>query len=263
MSTHIAKYRNSKINWQLAIKISSPISVLVVWQLISSLDVVNAVFLPPPSVIFRAWWESLVDGPLAVDVAITLKRVTLGFLLGTTTGVVVAVCMAASSVAGRLVDPVITVLYPIPKVAVLPLLLIWLGGGDLTKVVVVATGAFFPVVINTYTATKGVDPVLVRAAGNLSASRRQVLRSVVVPAMLPGFYSGAILGSGLSWVLVVYAEMTAAQSGLGFFTYSSVSLFQPERAFAGVFTIAVLGWVWYAGLSAIRRWHCPWERDLH
>lgn len=240
-------------------KVFAPISVLGVWEVAARSGFVDPIFFPAPSDIGRVWLDSLTNGSLLFDVLVSLKRVTLGYLLGVGLGLVVAIGMTLSRRIKLFANPLITVLYPIPKVAILPLLLLWLGTGDLTKIVVVATGAFFPVAINTFTAVKGVDPILIRAARNLSADDRQLFRHVILPGILPGIYTGALLGASLSLVLLVYAEMTAADSGLGFFTYSSVSLFQTEQAFAGVFTIALLGWLWYRVINLLEAWHCPWQ----
>jgi len=129
-------------------------------------------------------------------------------------------------------------------------------------VIVIASGAFFPIVINVYGAAKDVDHVLIRAARNLGAGDRQLLRHVIMPAILPSFYAGAILGGSLSLVLMVYAEMTAANSGIGYFTYTASTLFEPEKALAGVFTLGALGWLWHKCIVAVRSYHCPWQIRL-
>jgi NitT/TauT family transport system permease protein len=129
----------------------------------------------------------------------------------------------------------------------------------LTKILVIASGSFFPVAINTYAAVTNVNPVLIRAARNLGATEKQLFRHVLFPATLPGFYTGAVLGAGLSLILLVYAEMTAANSGVGYFTYTAATLFETEKAFAGVFTLGIFGWLWHRTLTLIESYHCPWR----
>ncbi len=243
-----------------ALRLVSPLAVLLVWETASRAGVVNRLFLPPPSVIVSVGVASLVHGTLAADILVSTRRLVAGFLLGTALGIGAAAAMARGRTAKLFLDWLITLVYPIPKVAILPLLLIWLGTGDLTRVVIIATGAFFPVAINTYAGVRTIDPVLVRAARNLGASPRQMLRHVVFPAALPGLYAGVVIGAGLSLILLVYAEMTAASSGVGYFTYTAATMFETEKSFAGVFTLAVLGWLWHRLIVTVQAWHCPWTR---
>lgn len=244
------------------IRLLSPISVLLAWEAASRLGAVDARFLPPPSLIAQTWLASLLHGSLGLDILVSLKRLIMGFVLGTALGLVIGMIMIIGRGIRDVLDVFITLVYPIPKVAILPLLLIWLGSGDLTRVLVIASGAFFPVVINVYGAAKDVDRILIRAARNLGAGNRQLLRYVVMPAILPAFYAGAILGGSLSLVLMVYAEMTAADSGIGYFTYTASTLFEPEKAFAGVFTLGALGWLWHKCIVLARTYHCPWQIRL-
>lgn len=244
------------------IKLLSPLLVIGAWELASRLGMVNSIFLPPPSVIVWVWIQNLTRGPLFMDILISLKRVVLGFLLGVSLGLVATITMALSRSANLFLDSLITLLYPIPKVAILPLLLIWLGSGELTKIVIIASGSFFPVTINAYSAIQDINPVLIRAGRNLGASGRQIFYHVLLPASLPSFYTGAVLGAGLSLILLVYAEMTAANSGVGYFTYTAASLFEPEKAFAGVLTLALLGWVWHRIITSIEAFHCPWRNTF-
>lgn len=251
--------RRSSDRW---LKLISPISVLLIWEAGSRLGAINALFLPPPSLIAETWAASFLHGSLGWDIVVSLKRLLLGFTLGTAIGLGVAMIMIIGRGIRDVLDVLVTMVYPIPKVAILPLLLIWFGTGDLTRVLVIASGAFFPIVINVYGAAKDVDQVLIRAARNLGASDKQLLRHVIMPAILPSFYAGAILGGSLSLVLMVYAEMTAANSGIGYFTYTASTLFEPEKAFAGVFTLGVLGWLWHKCIVAVRTYHCPWQIRL-
>ena len=245
---------------QGSLKIASPLAVLLVWEAASRLGLANALVLPPPSLVFASLVESLLHGTLLFDIAVSCARLVAGFLAGTLLGLAVGMAMVARRTVGDVLDVLVALVYPIPKVAILPLLLIWFGTGEATRMIVIATGAFFPVVVNLYAAAKEVDPVLIRAARNLGAGNRQVLRQVVLPAILPAFYAGAILGASLALVLLVYAEMTAAESGVGYFTFTAASLFEPEQAFAGVFTLGVMGWLWHRLIVAAQAWHCPWQR---
>lgn len=242
------------------LQVASPVIVLGAWEGASWFGFVNRIFLPPPSVILSVWIDNLIAGPLVGHVLLSLRRVVLGFGLGVSMGLLAAVAMAWNKGANLVLESLVSLLYPIPKVAILPLLLIWLGSGDLTKIVVIAAGPFFPVAINTYAAMRGINPVLIRAARNLGASETQLFRHVMVPGALPSFFAGTVLGAGLSFILLVYVEMTAGSSGLGYFTYTAATLFEPENAFAGVFTLALLGWIWHRVIAATEMYFCPWRK---
>lgn len=249
-----------KFEWCLPLL--SPLLVLLVWEAVSQFGVVNKALLPPPSVVLKTLATEVVHGTLGLDVLVSLERLLIGFAVGTSLGLFVSIVMIVGRGIRDILDAFITMVYPIPKVAILPLLLIWFGTGDLTRIIVIATGAFFPVVINVFGAARDVEPVLIRAAHNLGAGRAQMVRSVILPAILPAFYAGAIMGGSLSLILLVYAEMTAASSGLGHYTYNASMLFEPEKAFAGVFLLGVLGWLWHKCIVAIRSYHCPWQIRL-
>lgn len=260
--TEERRRRQRPLDIHFWLRITSPLLVLGAWECASRFGLVNRIFLPAPSVIVGVWVDSVSAGHLLMHVMVSLRRVLLGFLLGVSMGLLATLAMAWNRSTNLLVEPLVSLLYPIPKVAILPLLLIWLGSGDLTKIVVIATGPFFPVAINTYAAIRGISPVLIRAGRNLGANDRQVMRHIILPATLPSFFTGTILGAGLSFILLVYVEMTAGSSGVGYFTYTAATLFEPEKAFAGVFTLALLGWVWHRAITATEVYLCPWRQAI-
>jgi NitT/TauT family transport system permease protein len=139
------------------------------------------------------------------------------------------------------IDPLVALAYPIPKIALLPLIVLWLGIGEASKVAVIAVGAFFPVFISTVTGLRGASLSLMRAAKSLGASRWQVIQKVMIPSALPVLFAGLRLATGMSLLLVVSAEMIAATRGIGYLILYAGDLMQTTRLMAGIVVLSVLG----------------------
>jgi NitT/TauT family transport system permease protein len=199
---------------------------------------------------------------MAHNVLVSLKRLVVGYGLGIGTALVCAMGMSLLNFNRWFFSPIISAVYPIPKSAFYPLLVIWLGPTDISKVLLVAIAAFFPMVINTLSGLNEVPSVLVRAARNLGAGPLQIFFRVALPAALPAAYAGATLGSSVSLIMLVYSEMTAAEAGIGFYMYEAASLMNTESAFAGVAVLAVIGFLWYQGILWVQKVHCPWRQEI-
>ena len=152
-----------------------------------------------------------------------------------------------------MIDPLVALAYPIPKIALLPLIVLWLGIGEASKVAVIAVGAFFPVFISAVTGLRGTSPSLMRAAKSLGATRWQVIQKVMIPAALPVLFAGLRLAAGMSLLLVVSAEMIAATRGLGYLILYAGDLLQTTRLMAGIAVLSALGLVSTWGLRWVER----------
>jgi len=240
----------------------SPVLVICLWEGLVRTGAISAIFLPPPSLILGALIHAFRAEDISTDLLVSSLRLVSGFLAGAGLALGCAFAMNLSRPLRWFLSPFMSLLYPIPKVALYPLLVIWLGTGDTSKVLLIATGAFFPVLINTYRSLNDVPLLLVRAARDLGANKRQVLLRVALPWALPSAYAGGVIGAGLSLIMLVYAEMTGAERGIGYYTYSSATLFKTEEAFAGVLLIALLGFFWYQLVVRLQKIHCPWKTDI-
>jgi NitT/TauT family transport system permease protein len=238
-----------------------PIVVLIVWDLSCRLGLVSSLFLPSPSEIIASIWNLSTENDLVANLFDTLWRLASGFFLGSVVGLLLALLMVGVNPIGRALDPIISGLYAIPKVAFLPIIVIWLGIGEVSKVTLVAVGAFFPVLINVYVGSRGVSPVLLRAARNLGANERQVLFKVVLPALLPEVFAGLKLGLGVALTLTVYAEMIGVGSGIGYLTQTSAQLFQMENAYASLVVLIGIAFTSQKLLSLAQRKLCNWQQD--
>jgi NitT/TauT family transport system permease protein len=235
---------------------------VVLWEVLARSGAVPALFLPPPSAVVREAGRMAASGELARHLAVSLARVGLGFLLGAGAGTVLGVVLGTSPRLWAVGNPLIAATYPIPKIALLPLMILWLGIGEAPKVAMIALGVFFPVVISAYTGVRGTDPLMVKAARSLGASAGQVVGKVVLPSALPAILAGYRLGAGVALLLVVSAEMINATAGIGFLVLNAGDLMLTGRLMVGLALLSLLGLLSTWGLRALERRLAPWKEDL-
>lgn len=232
--------------------------VLVFWEALTRAGLVPPLFLPRLSDVLAELARLVATGELAGSLNLSLRRIVLGWLAGSGAGFAVGLAIGLSAVADALLDPLIALTYPIPKIAILPLLVLWLGIGEPSKVAVIAIGVFFPVAVNTAAGVRGVDPTLVRAARSLGASPWQLVAKVSIVGALPTVFAGLRLGAGMALLLVVSAEMIAASAGLGFLILQGGELMLVSRLMAGILVLSALGiasnWALRAVEQRIVRW---------
>jgi len=174
--------------------------------------------------------------------------------------VAVGVLVGFFSLAEALGQPLIAATFPIPKIALLPLLILWLGIGEMSKVTVIALGVFFPMAINTATGVREADPLLLRAAVAFGAKRWSVIRKVIVPSALPMVFAGLKLGAGTALLLLVAAEMIGADSGIGFLVLQAGNLMETTKLMVGIVILSLLGVLSHWGLTRLERAVIPWRR---
>jgi ABC-type nitrate/sulfonate/bicarbonate transport system permease component len=235
------------------------ILVLVGWELGVIVAELNPIYLPQPTRIIVVLWELFVSGGLVVDLLATLGRIFGGFGLAVIAGVLLGIWMATSIRVHAIADNFIAALYPLPKITLIPLLIIWLGTGGPFMLTISALGAFFPIVINTVVGIKQCDPGLILAARDLGASSRQIVFKVLLPSAIPSIFAGVRLGLGVSIILVVAAEMLVGRVGLGAQLYLAGQILDTEKAFAVLIVLAILGIIVTKGQDAIDGWLTHWR----
>jgi NitT/TauT family transport system permease protein len=199
------------------------------------------------------------SGDFLRDLTVSLGRILWGFFAGSASGVLVGLAIGVSPLAKAILDPLLSLLYPVPKIALLPLIILWLGIGEVSKVTIIAVGVFFPVCINTVAGVRETDPLLIRAARSFGATRGQIIRQVILKSGLPVIFSGLRLGAGMALLLVVSAEMIAATAGLGFTILHAGDLMLTTRLMAGILILSALGLSSTWLLGRIERWLVPWR----
>ncbi len=233
--------------------------VLLVWEAVTRTGWVPALFLPSPSGVIQTGVEMLRSGELGTHIATSLRRIVVGFGLGALGGVSVGLAVGFFSLAEAVGNPLIAATFPIPKIALLPLLILWLGIGEASKVAVIMLGVFFPMAINTYTGVRNADPLLIRAAVSFGAGRWSLIRKVMLPSALPMIFAGLKLGAGTSLLLLVAAEMIAANAGIGFLVLHAQNLMETTKLMVGIVLLSVLGVASHWLLVRLERVAIPWK----
>ena len=192
------------------------IVVLGLWEIVGRLGIVPSLFLPRFSAVLVSGYGMVESGEIFAHLAASLLRIGWGFFLGAGLGIFTGIAVGYFQLADDAVRPLVAATYPIPKIAILPLLILWLGIGEGAKVAVILLGVFFPVVINVRSGVRNVDPLLIRAALSLGSGPFNIIRKVILPMSIPMIFAGLKLGIGIALLLVVMAEMIARTRGSGF-----------------------------------------------
>jgi ABC-type nitrate/sulfonate/bicarbonate transport system permease component len=230
------------------------------WEALVDLRGIPPIYLPAPSAIVEYLLRMIADGSMGFNLGVTLLRIFAGFAVAAVAGVLVGVVMGMSRIAARVADPWIAALYPLPKISLIPLLIIWLGTGETYKIVISAVSAFFPIVISAYSGIRQADQGLIKAAKDLGANRRQVQMKVVIPAAIPSIFAGLHLGMGVTIILVVAAEMIggSGESGMGYLLIHAGQVMETEKVFASLVVLAVMGALVIKAQQWIDRRVAPW-----
>ena len=243
-------------NW---VSVASILCLIAIWELICQSGVVSSLFLPAPSAIINALLEMIADGEIGVSLAASLYRILAGFFVGSLIGLAVGLVTGTSALMDKIGTPIVNAIYPIPKIALLPLFILWLGIGELSKVTIIALGVFFPVAMNTYSGVKNVDTLLLKVAASFNASWWMTMKSVVLPNALPMIFAGLRLAAGTSLLLLVAAEMIAAQVGIGALILHYGDLMITDKLMAGVIVLSLLGLVFNLILQFVELKAIPWK----
>jgi ABC-type nitrate/sulfonate/bicarbonate transport system permease component len=233
--------------------------VLALWQAAGWLGLASALFLPSPSAIVRALWRLAASGELWTHVSISLMRIGAGWIIGTGIGISVGLAVGLFSFARAAGLPIVSALFPIPKIALLPLLILWLGIGETSKIATIALGVFFPTVIAVYSGVDQVPNNLIRMAQSFELPFLAIVRKVVVPGALPNIVAGFRISASIALLLVVSAEMIGAEAGIGAFVLQAGNLMQTDQLMAGVVVLSILGLAVARGIGALEARVTRWR----
>jgi ABC-type nitrate/sulfonate/bicarbonate transport system permease component len=217
------------------------VAVLAIWQLAGSAGWVSQLFLPSPSAIVLAIWKLAMSGALWQHVSWSIMRIGTGWIIGTAAGVLVGFAIGLSTLARSVGITFISALFPIPKIALLPLLILWLGIGEEPKIATIALGVFFSTAISVYSGVDAVPRNLIRMAQSFNVPFHAIVRRVIWPGALPSILAGFRITSSVALLLVVSAEMIGAQFGIGAFVLQAGNLMQTDQLLAGVVILSVFG----------------------
>ena len=251
----------SNSNRDRIINIASPIGLLVLWELAVRAGFLDARFFPAPSVILNQLFALSASGELWENTWASLRRLFWGFLLGGIPALLLGISMGLSRMLRAIVDPLISATYPIPKSAIMPLLLLIFGLGEGSKVVMVAIGVFYPVLINSMAGVLEINKIYLDVGHNFRANRWQMFRTIALPGALPLILSGVKLGVGMGLILIAIAEMIGAKSGLGYMIWNAWEILSVETMYVGLLVIAVIGFAFSLLLNELENVAIPWKRS--
>ena len=243
------------------ISIFSPLLLLALWEALVRLHLVNAIFFPPPSAIAGKFADMTLSGVIFGHIKISLLRVFGGFLMGSIPGLLIGLTMGLFPLIRAALDPMVAAIYPIPKLALLPLIMIMFGVGEISKLVTIALGCFFLVLINTVAGVINIDKIYLDVAKNYGASRKDFYLTIALPGALPLIVTGMKLGMGVALLLIVAAEMINAQEGIGYIIWTSYQIFDLEQMFVGLILMAFFGYFFTMSLNELERIIVPWKHD--
>ncbi|WP_315735081.1 MULTISPECIES: ABC transporter permease [unclassified Bradyrhizobium] len=216
-------------------------AALGLWQLIGSFALVNPLFLPTPLMILRALYRLAESGALWQHVSASFVRIVSGWALGTATGIVVGFSIGLWRIARSIGITFVSALFPIPKIAVLPLLILWLGIGEQPKIATIALGVFFSTTISVYSGVDAVPRNLIRMAQSFDVPFPTIVRRVIWPGALPSILAGFRITASVALMLVVSAEMIGAETGIGTFVLQAGNLMQTDQLMAGILILSLFG----------------------
>ncbi|TRX74624.1 taurine ABC transporter permease TauC [Pseudomonas mangiferae] len=238
-------------------------TLLLVWWAVTALGLIEPLFLPSPGAVLGKLWqlsrEGYLDASLWQHIGASLGRIALGLLAALATAIPVGLAIGRNRIARGVLDPLIEFYRPIPPLAYLPLIVIWCGIGELSKVLLIYLAIFAPIAIATANGVRNVDPARLRAAQSLGARRTQLLRHVILPSALPDILTGIRIGLGVGWSTLVAAELVAATRGLGFMVQSAAQFLVTDVVVLGILIIALVAFALELGLRALQRRLVPWH----
>ena len=245
--------------WKRNLKgLAVPVAIIVVLEVVVRVGWIPSYQMPAPSDIVLTL-RDLAEGALWKHISASLLRVLLGFAIGTSLALVFAAWVGLSREAEAYLEPTFAGLRSIPSLAWVPLLLLWLGIDETSKIVLIAIGAFFPVYLNGVAAIRDIDRKLVEVGQMLGFSRYRLVRRILLPAALPGLFTGLRSGMSLAWMFLVAAELIAATKGLGYLLSDGRETSRPDIVLAAIIVLAVLGKLSDGVLAGLEKRFLAWR----
>lgn len=243
----------------LALSILTPIILLGFWETAARVGILDARLFTPPTVIAVRAADMVISGELWIHVSATVARLVAGFTLGALAGILAGMLMGVSRPLRAAFGPTFTALYALPKIAILPLLLLIFGLGETPKVLAVAISVFFVMQINTLAGIVQIDARILEAARAYRASGGKLFRHVLLPGATPAIVTGLRVSAGLAVIVVTAVEFVASNDGLGYLIWNSWQLFQPEQMYVGLIAVSIIGASVTGLVIACERALLPWK----
>jgi NitT/TauT family transport system permease protein len=256
---HGATHRQWVAAGQRVLRIVSPLFLLAFWELLSRTGILDRRFFPPPSEILEAAIVMAQSGQLADSVGASLRRLAIGYFLGALSGTVVGLWLGLSSWSRALVEPWLLLTYPVPKLAIFPLLVLIVGIGEPPIIILLSVTVFYIVVLNAMAGVLEIKPVIMDVGRDCNATFLQSVLTIALPASAPHIFTGLEVALGIAYIVLVAVEFVGARSGLGQVIWSSWQLFDVAPMYVSIMTISLLGYISVLGLRAIGNAVAPWR----
>lgn len=247
----------------LALRLGAIAAFLAFWSLLSGavmmLKLFNPIFLPGPWLVLGNVLDMAIRGQLWIHLAATLERVALGFGAGAVLGVGLGLAAGHLTPIRHIVEPLVELLRPIPPLAMLPMFIVWVGIGEISKVGFITYATFFPIFLTTITGVRQIDPILLRAAQSLGARGVGLFTRVILPAALPDILTGLRLGVALAFFVIVISEFIGAEHGLGYLINDGRNFFLVPQMLGAAVLLGMLGYAGNAAVRALERRVLRWQ----
>ncbi len=246
------------------ISIVTLLSLVAVWWLVTAQHWIDPLFLPSPVAVLQRFTDLFSAGYMGIDlwkhIFASLGRIGVALFFAVLTALPVGIAIGRSQWVRGILDPLIEFYRPIPPLAYLPLIVIWCGIGELSKVLLIYLAIFAPIVIATATGVRSADQTKIRAAQSLGASQKQIIQHVILPSALPSILTGIRIGLGVGWSTLVAAELVGASEGLGFMVQSASQLLATDVVLVGILIIAVIAFALEISLRRLQKRLVPWDQ---
>jgi NitT/TauT family transport system permease protein len=238
---------------------AAALAVLLAWEVLSRAGILSPLYFPSPATIGRSLATMAANGTLLHHGGATLFRMGIGLAAGGGAGFLTGIAMGRSTRLRDAVDPIIAAFHPIPKIAILPLVMIFFGIGETSKLIVIGLAAFFPMLISTLAGVRQIPAIHFEVAANCGAGRLAMLRRVILPASLPAVLAGLRIALNTALLVTIAVEVVSAERGLGALIWLAWEVLRVERLYATLTLIAALGIISVIGVNALARRFVPWQ----
>jgi sulfonate transport system permease protein len=239
-----------------------PLALFLAWEHLTRAGYVDKIFLPRPREVFSALCGMYAKGELIPDIQVSVVNGLRGFLVGAAIGLLGGFACGLSRVVEDIFGPLLNAIRQVPPLAWLPLIILWIGAGDLAKTIIIAKSVFFPVFLNTLQGMRGVSREYIEVGRIFDYGRLRLLRHIVIPAALPSIFVGLRFGAGISWALLIIAEMLGARRGLGFILVRSQELMHSDQLLVVIFIIGLFGFAIDVSLRRLEASLLRWKRGF-
>jgi NitT/TauT family transport system permease protein len=249
----------SSQNKERLLSLFSPILLLILWEVLVQTGLLDKRFFPAPSSIVGTFTGLITSGELFKHLQASIGRIVVGFALGAIPALIIGCAMGLSRWLRAFLSPMVAALYPIPKIAILPLVMLIFGLGEQSKWVIIAIGVFFLVLYNTMAGVMNIPNIYLDVGKNFGASRLQFYWTIALPGALPLIFTGLKLAAGVALLIIVAAEFVGAKTGIGYLIWQSWQTFSVETMYVGLVVIAVLGYLVSLAMDELEHFLIPWR----